>query len=92
MILALVESFGLTPLAAQREAMENPLIWRLLHVRLYEQAHRAWLAWESMSEEQRKGRTAPSGPLVDQVRRDIRAVREEMAAEHQAAFEAAGRV
>lgn len=92
MVVALCDLFNLTPLQAQRELSHNPLIYRLLHAKLYDQAYEAWRRYEALTGKQRKGVEQPSGRLVDEVRRNIRAVREEMAAEAQSEFEAAGRV
>lgn len=92
LIVTLCELLNLTPLQAQRELATNPLIYRVLHTKLYESAHKAWMQWEGMSSEQRKGQAEPSGMMVGEVRRNIRRVREEMAAEFNSALDAEGRL
>ena len=75
-----------------RELRDNPHIYRILAVRAFEGAYHAVDEWDSLDQDQRKGRTEPEGEWVDRV---VRIRRENLEAEFAArtdALKAEGRV
>ena len=87
----LCRRFNCTPTAAIEELRHNPYIFDVLSTEMYREAYVAVERWESMTPDQQKDQTPPSGSWVKRVNANrLRALREEMAA-RKAEMEQAGR-
>ena len=73
----LVRTMHCTPLEAVREYEQNPVVLEVLLAAQHEEAFSAVERWSAMTDEQRRGQTAPAGRMVALVERHRRTLLEE---------------